>query len=314
MQTNSWYICIHMSQLINEISSFLSAEGFCYKHEVLYGIEALCVDTGNGCHKTILPLEIQATNIRDAQIMSALVTDCIKSLYEEYNEVPLLISEDRWYTNGQMMRARLLAHLEVFSPIYARNCEVRKIDKTVAREFLETNHSYGYATCRYCYGMFLKRHTGHIAQNIEACSANGDATVYHSPGTLIAVATFSNARKWTKGDQIIRSYEWTRYASLPDVRLSGGMGRMLKTFIKEIQPDDIMSYADLEWSAGDVYSQLGFELEGVKSPVIFSVDTETWKRTPIKQEISSGETTNATLKYFQNLGSNKYRLKLTDYK
>ena len=309
MQTNSWYICIHMSQLINDISSFLSAEGFSFRHEVLYGIEGICVETGEGCHKTILPLEICAADLRDAQIMSALASECIRALDEDYNEVPLLISEDRWHIQGQMMRARLLAHLEVFSPVYARNCEIRRIDRNLAKEFLEANHSYGYATCRYCYGMFLKRHTGHIAQNIEACSANGDATVYHSPGTLIAVATFSNARKWTKGDQIIRSYEWTRYASLPDVRLSGGMGRMLKTFIKEIQPDDIMSYADLEWSAGDVYTQLGFTLEGIKDPVMFAVDTENWKRVPIKAGI-----TPTSDRYFQNLGSNKYRLKLTDYK
>ena len=120
------------------------------------------------------------------------------------------------------------------------------------------------------------------------------------------MATFSNARKWAKGDQIIRSYEWTRYASLPEVRLSGGMGRMLKTFIKDVQPDDIMSYADLEWSAGDVYTQLGFTLEGQKSPVMFSIDTA-WQRTPIKAE-TPGD------RYFQNFGSNKYRLKLTDYK
>ena len=87
------------------------------------------------------------------------------------------------------------------------------------------------------------------------------------------------------------------------------MGRMLKTFIKEIQPDDIMSYADLEWSAGDVYTQLGFTLEGIKDPVMFAVDTENWKRVPIKAGI-----TPTSDRYFQNLGSNKYRLKLTDYK
>ena len=28
--------------------------------------------------------------------------------------------------------------------------------------------------------------------------------------TLVAVAAFSNARKWIKGDKTIRSYEWTR--------------------------------------------------------------------------------------------------------
>ena len=82
---------------------------------------------------------------------------------------------------------------------------------------------------------------------------------------------------------------------------------MLKTFIKEVQPDDIMSYADLEWSAGDVYKQLGFELEGQKAPVLFTIDPDTWQRTPVKA-LMSAET------YFQNLGSNKYRLKLTDYK
>ena len=82
---------------------------------------------------------------------------------------------------------------------------------------------------------------------------------------------------------------------------------MLKTFVKEVNPDDIMSYSDLEWSAGDVYPQLGFELEGVKAPVMFTIDTTTWRRSPIKAE-TPGD------KYFQNFGSNKYRLKLTDYK
>ena len=86
------------------------------------------------------------------------------------------------------------------------------------------------------------------------------------------------------------------------------MGKMLKTFIKEVQPDDIMSYADLEWSAGDVYAQLGFKLEGVKEPVLFSVNTQTWQRIPLK----SSQTDITSL--FLNLGSNKYRLKLTDYK
>ena len=88
---------------------------------------------------------------------------------------------------------------------------------------------------------------------------------------------------------------------------------MLKTFIKEVQPDDIMSYADLEWSAGDVYAQLGFSLEGQKDPVMFVIDTESWKRSPIKQGMTSEEPAMSKLKYFRNFGSNKYRLKLTDY-
>ena len=85
-------------------------------------------------------------------------------------------------------------------------------------------------------------------------------------GQLIAVATFSNARKWIKEGKEIRSYEWVRYASLPDLRVSGGMGRLLKTFINEVQPDDIMSYADLEWSEGRAYKALGFMEDAAKDP------------------------------------------------
>ena len=65
-----------------------------------------------------------------------------------------------------------------------------------------------------------------------------------------------------------------------------------------------MTYADLEWSRGDVYEALGFELEGRKGPVMFAIDCNTWQRTA---HIESG------YQFFQNFGSNKYRLKLTDY-
>ena len=163
-----------------------------------------------------------------------------------------------------MMKARLLAHLGIFTQIYARNCEVRRIDKATAADFLRCNHSYGDAACRYRYGLFLKRHTGHNSGSTEII-----------PGTLVAVATFSNARKWVKGEKTVRSYEWTRYASLPGLRISGGMGKMLKTFIENVHPDDIMTYADLEWSEGKVYEALGFSLEGHRPGICFSISTFT---------------------------------------
>ena len=97
------------------------------------------------------------------------------------------------------------------------------------------------------------------------------------------------------------------------------MGRLLKTFIKDVQPDDIMSYADLEWSEGKVYEQLGFTLEGPKAPVCFQVDTGSWSRNVLGgqkcQAQGSAETghTQGQLCFFQNFGSAKYRLKLTEY-
>ena len=77
---------------------------------------------------------------------------------------------------------------------------------------------------------------------------------------------------------------------------------------KQNDRDDIMSYADLEWSEGTVYEQLGFTLEGKKDPVLFGIDSE-WNRRPFKQ----GATVSECNLFYRNFGSNKYRLKLTEY-
>jgi hypothetical protein len=88
------------------------------------------------------------------------------------------------------------------------------------------------------------------------------------------------------------------------------MGKLLKAFIEEVRPDDIMSYADLEWSEGGVYETLGFKAEGIKSPVMFEIDPQ-MQRHPVSH-IPSSQAGTGNLLYI-NQGSRKYRLKLTEY-
>ncbi len=300
-----------MSAMSCEISEFLRESGFDCVEEPRGGVPVLWVEMPAGAsnkvvakasdgklsRRCVVPCPVMAGDPHEAQEQARRMDALLKELSAEAVK-PVVITEDRWRRQQGMMRARLLAHLEVFTPMFARNCEVRKIDKETAAAFLNENHSYGDAACRHRYGLYLKRYTG----------KRGEGGV--APGTLVAVATFSNARKWQKGDMIIRSYEWTRYASLPGVRINGGMGKALKAFIKEVQPDDIMSYADLEWSEGAVYEQLGFMLEGHKAPVVFFVD-EQWERFPVKPGMKDDASPGN--RFFQNFGSNKYRLKLTEY-
>ena len=61
------------------------------------------------------------------------------------------------------------------------------------------------------------------------------------------------------------------------------MGKLLKYFIDKHSPDEIMSYADKDWSDGNVYRRLGFELHGETEPIDFYVDKETLKRIPAKK-------------------------------
>lgn len=301
-----------MSRLIDDIAAFLEENGFECSRQIRDDYDVIAAKSPDkGDSRIILPLEIKASSVGEARFI-AMGTECCINFIARSEGYPLIITEDRWNNQRNMMQKRLMAHLELFSQAYARNCEVRRIDKAEAKAFLAENHSYGYAACRYCYGLFLKRQTGHIAEEMQALGGAQD----DNTGRLIAVATFSNARKWIKDGKEIRSYEWTRYASLPDLRLSGGMGKLLKAFIKDVQPDDIMSYADLEWSEGKVYKTLGFKEEEIKDPVTFVVDRETWKRSPIRSDMSGHNNIDGTYGnlFFRNFGSRKFRLKLTEYK
>ncbi len=188
--------------------------------------------------------------------------------------------------------------------VFARNCEVRKIDRTAADLFLDANHVYGSASCRDCYGLFRRRVTGaaecrqsvspSVSSSVSSSvspseasdgnssgslsdasagvSAGASAGEFAAAGELVAVATFSNARRWEKQGRIVSSYEWVRYASLRDTRVVGGMGKLLKAFISDRHPDDVMTYAISTAapgrpvragidSDGNVFRKLGFKEE-----------------------------------------------------
>lgn len=134
--------------------------------------------------------------------------------------------------------------------IYARNCTVRRIDRSTAKPFLDANHRMGHTYSRRYYGLFVAR-TGRATR--DGMPVEGPAI-----GTLVAVGGFSGPRRWKTGDRVIQSAEWVRYASLSGLAVDGGMGKVLAAFIAETDPDDIMSYADAAWSNGEVYRKLGF--------------------------------------------------------
>lgn len=228
---------------------------------------------------------------------------------------PIVIASDRWIREGDCIRRRLLAHYGRFSHIFARNCHVEKITRGTAAAFMDSWHSYGDATCKYRYGLFLDKPL---------------QDQFHSfpEGTMIAAATFSNGRFMERDGMLWRSYQWIRYASFPDTRVSGGMGKIMKHFMRscgfgtEIPPEtggcisgssfggwDIMSYADLEWSGGGAYASLGFRDEGLKAPVMYRIDPSTWSRTPVfrAEDVPAPE---GGYLYFENFGSTRFRIEV----
>lgn len=224
--------------------------------------------------------------------------------------------EDRWWGAKEMVQERILARLERFTSVFARKCKVLSGRGNAAmpdlvNDFLRKHHTYSTAKCRYRYALEYE-------------------------GQIVAVATFSEGRPMVrkideplvnvpKDEQedasilIFDSYEWIRYASLPGVRVVGGMGRLLKAFVEErysrIEPGtplEVMTYSDTEWGNGEVYEKLGFKYAGSRPPVKYFVNRHTYTRLSerlYEKELLAGALP-SDFYTIENLGSRKFLLQL----
>lgn len=203
------------------------------------------------------------------------------------------IYEDLWFTKGDIIRNRLRALLGKGEVIFARKCRVAKIGAKMASGFLESNHILGYSKSKYFYGLFYSERLNSLPSDI---SNEASLAKYNTLGNdlekekLVAVAAFSASRPMKRDNVAVDSFEWVRYASVGSSRVIGGMGRLFNMFVEQQSPQEVMSYADLDWGGGDAYNgvgnaykKLGFELIGKTAPVKFMVDPKTYQRYSLKK-------------------------------
>ncbi len=157
------------------------------------------------------------------------------------------IWEDLWLVRKSVIQSRLRSVYGKTERIFARKTAVRAIDSGQSNEFLERNHLQGGSKAGFKYGLFYS-------------------------GRLVAVATFSKGRNVQRNELTYRSYELIRYCSELNITVVGGLDKLLQKFIRERHPDDIMTYADRDWSDGRVYENLGFKKTGIMPPQTFWVD------------------------------------------
>ena len=121
--------------------------------------------------------------------------------------------------------------------IYARDCEIRVVDKKEVNTFLNLYHLQD--TCKgqnYCYGLYYN--------NI-----------------LVELMTFGKPR-YNKNYE----YELLRLCSHKNYRVVGGSQRLFKHFLKELNPKSIISYCDNSKFSGEVYEKLGMVLSNQSGP------------------------------------------------
>lgn len=147
----------------------------------------------------------------------------------------ITVFEDEWTQKSHIVKQRLKNILGVDHKIYARNCQIAEIDRDTANSFLEEYHIQGSAIAAVNLGCFLRTE-------------------------LVAVMTFGKPR-YDKNFQ----YELIRYCSKGTV--VGGAGRLFAQFQRAHSPRSVISYCDMRWGTGHMYSALGFHrVEQVLSP------------------------------------------------
>ncbi len=209
--------------------------------------------------------------------------------------------EDVWQSKQAIVKSRLLSLLGKSETIPARLTQVRRIDKPTLDKFLIINHLQGTVTAKLKYGLFLPKRYFRVIKEQELVQKN-----INSEEILVAVASFSNAKKIIRDGQTFRSHELIRFANLKEITVVGGFNKLLKNFIQEQNPDDIMTYADADWSDGSNYEKLGFERIEQTQPLNFMLAEMNAGRVLNPASVSSSDFT----RKIYNAGNWKFLMKL----
>ena len=172
-----------------------------------------------------------------------------KTLYCSQKNIKLIqIFEDEWLYKKDIVKNKLLHILKLDvnkQKIYARKCNVTYIDNQVAKNFIEKYHIQGFT----------------VASVYIGCYFNDN---------LVGVMTFLR----TKGN----SWILNRFCTNHNVICCGIGGKLFKFFVKEYNPDCIVSFADRRWCVNEndnLYIKIGFHLSQIMPPDYRYVSSKT---------------------------------------
>ena len=237
-------------------------------------------------HFEMLSLKDNAVVINLVSLNNTLHPHDFVSVQDEYfaKNIQLIhLWEDVWATRKEQVLARLESVVGRNRKIHARKTDVVSISQKEADFFLSENHLQLSVGAKHRYALVV------------------DAQV-------VAVASFSGLRKMRHRGDGYKSAELIRFANLKGVTVIGGFTKLLQHFIRSHRPNDIMSYADRDWSMGKAYERSGFKLVAVTDPLSILVHKMSMERKFLHRLSATDEASNY-LRVF-NTGNLKYILEL----
>ncbi len=169
-----------------------------------------------------------------------------KTIACENQDIRLMhIFEDEWNFKKDIVKSMILAACGKFErKIFARNCEVRKIDKNEALNFIKKNHIQDTnKSFKYNYGLFY---------NDE----------------LIQVCTFRKNFAQRKNKDV----ELARMCSKLNTQVLGGFSKLIKFSMNDMNIDKIASFVDRRIFDAKGYTSSGWKVVGESAPKYFYTD------------------------------------------
>ena len=164
-----------------------------------------------------------------------------KTNYFKERDIDIIhIWEDDWNFKQDIVKSILLNKIGITPKrIYARKCEIKEINNKISKVFLDNNHIQGSDKSKIKLGLYYNNE-------------------------LVSLMTFNKS----EGRKIMKESEWnlSRFCNSLNVSVIGGASKLLKYFIKKYTPKRIISYADNDWSKGNLYNKLGFEMISKTKP------------------------------------------------
>ena len=155
------------------------------------------------------------------------------------------IFEDEWLNKKEIWKS-MFGNMLGRTPnkIYARKCVIREVKSEIGNEFLKNNHLQGVCSSSVKLGLFF---------NDE----------------LVSLMTFGKSRHFIGNGK--HEWELLRFCNKLNTNVIGGASKLLKHFIDDYHPKNIVSYADRRWSIGNLYERLGFKLYNKSVPNYFYI-------------------------------------------
>ena len=149
------------------------------------------------------------------------------------------IFEDEWKYKPDIVKKHILyaIGLDKSKRVYARHTNIVEVNIKNKKAFLNNTHIQGNGNSSINYGLEI------------------DGVLV----ALIGIKKVNNSR-----------YEIDRYSTSCSV--VGGFSKLLKHFEKTHNPEEIVTFADLRWSNGDLYEKTGFKLNKIINPDYYWVN------------------------------------------